>query len=79
MPLTPHRTWLSTAMLACFPPRPLLVRLQAKQSLPAACFPSLRLHSRPPSAQSRMPSKAISRYRYPNSLTSPVSQAIQNP
>jgi hypothetical protein len=39
MPLIPHRTWLSTAMLACFRAGPLLVRLQTKQSLPAARFP----------------------------------------
>jgi hypothetical protein len=40
MPLILHRTWLSTAMLACFPARPLLVRLQIKQSLPAGPFPT---------------------------------------
>jgi hypothetical protein len=77
--LTPHRTWLSTATLACFPARPLLVRLQTKQSLPAARFPFVRLHSSPSSAQSRMPSKRVTRYRYPSSLTSALSQAIQTP
>jgi hypothetical protein len=77
MPLIPHRTWLSTAMLACFPAGPLLVRI--KQSLPAARFPSARLHSSPSSAQSRMPSKELRRYRYPSSRTSALSQAIQTP
>jgi hypothetical protein len=79
MPSTPHRTWLSTATLPCFPARPLLLRLQAKKSLQPARFPSVRLHSSPSSAQSRMPSKAVSRYRHSNSLTPPLSQAIQNP
>jgi hypothetical protein len=73
MPLILHRTWLSTAMLACFPARPLLVRLQTKQSLPAARFPPVRLHSSPSLAPSRIPSKAVSRYPYPNSLTSALS------
>jgi hypothetical protein len=79
MPLTPHRTWLSIATACVFPARPLLVCLQAKQSLPQTRFPSVRLHSSPSSAQSRMPSKTVSRYRHSNSLTSPPSQAIQNP
>jgi hypothetical protein len=77
--LTPHKTWLSTATLACFQARPLLVRLQTEQSLPAARFPIVRLPSNPSSAESRMPSKAASRHRHPSSLTSVLSQAIQTP
>jgi hypothetical protein len=61
MPLTPHRSWLSTAMLACLPARPLLVRLQPEHALPAARFPLLRLNLNPSSASSRTPSRAGSR------------------
>jgi hypothetical protein len=78
-PLTPHRTWLSSATLACLPTRPLLLRLQAEQSLPAGRFPFVRLSSNPSSAESRMPSKALRHYRRPNSLISAVPQSIQNP
>jgi hypothetical protein len=79
MPLTPHKNWLSTALLACFPARPLLVRLQAEQSLPAARFPFVRLNKNSSPAASSTPSKAVSRYPHLSSLTSPRPQAIQNP
>ena len=79
MLLTPHRTCLSTATLACFPTRPLLVRLQTKQSLPAARFPFARPHSNPSSEQSHMPSRASAAHRHPSSLTSTLPQAIQTP
>jgi len=79
MPSTPHRTWLSTATLACFPARPLLVRLLTEQSFSAARFPTFRLHSNPSSVRSPLPSKAVSRYQHPTSLTSALAQAIQNP
>ena len=77
--MIPHRTWLSTAAPACFPTRPLLVRLQTEQSLPADRFPFVRLNSNPSSVESRIPAKAVSRYRHPRSLTSALTQAIQTP
>ena len=79
IPLTPHRTWLSTAILACFPARLLFVRLQPKQSFPAPRFPSVRLHPSPSSALPRTPARQL---RLSCLLTSPASalrQAIQNP
>ena len=79
MPLTPHKSWLSTAILACFPARSLLVRLQTEQSLPAARFPFVRLNSNSSSAASSTPSKAVSRYPHLSSQTSSLPQAIQTP
>jgi hypothetical protein len=43
-PLTLHRSRLSTAMLARFPARPFLLRLQMEHSLQAARLPPLRLN-----------------------------------
>ena len=77
--MTPHRSWLSTATLACLPARPLLVRLQTEQSPPAAHFPFVQLNPNSSSAASRTPSKAVGRYRHPSSLTSSLPQAIQTP
>jgi hypothetical protein len=79
MPLTPHKSWLSTATLGCFPARPLLVRLRTEHSLPTARFSLLRLNWSPSSASSRTPSREPSR---PCHLTSPASllpRAIQTP
>jgi hypothetical protein len=77
--LTPHRSWLSTATLASFPARPLLVRLQTEQSPPTAHFSFVRLNPNSSSAASRTPSKLVSRCRHPSSLTSSLPQAIQTP
>jgi hypothetical protein len=77
--LTPHRTWLSTAMIACSPARPLPVRLQTKQSFSAPRFQFIPLHSSPFSALLRMPSRQLGLSCLLTSPASALRQAIQNP
>ena len=80
IPLTPHRIWLSTATLACFPARPLLMRLHTRTEPPAPRFPSARLRLKPPLRHSLacLPKQSAA-IGYPSSLTSAFSQAIQTP
>lgn len=77
--LTPHRTCLSFATLACLPTRPPFLRLRTKQSLVRWPSPFAQPHSELSSEQYHMASRAISLSLHNSSLTSTLSQAIQTP
>jgi hypothetical protein len=77
--LTPHRTCLSFATLACLPTRPPFLRLCTKPGLSRLPSPVAQPHSELFPEQYHMPSKVICLSLLPDSLTSKFSQAIQTP
>ena len=77
IPLTPHRTWLGTARLACFPACPLFVRLQTRTEPPGAPF-SIRPGLLKPLFGVSDAFQAVSRSPSP-SLASSICQTIQTP
>src|ERR1700722_14313225 len=77
--LTPHRTCLSFATLACFPTRPPFLRLCTKPGPSRLPSPVAQPHSERFPEQYHMPSRVICLSLLPNSLTSTLSQAIQTP
>jgi hypothetical protein len=77
--LTPHRTDLSFATLACLPTRPVLLRLRTRPRPSRLPSPLVQPHTDLFSEQNHMPSRAICLSLHPSSLTSKLSQAIQTP
>ena len=77
--LTPHRTCLSSATIACPPTRPLFLRLRTRPGPSRLPSPLAQPHPELFSGQYHMPSRVICLSLRPSSRTSKLSQPIQAP